>query len=306
METIEYLGVKFLFFILSHLSIKNGKRLAYFLTFFIEHIVRYRRRVILDNLHRVYGQNLPKPQKQFLHDIYKNFAYLWLEFLQLTRLSAKTLQQRMHFKNPEIFKQVHNRDKGIILVSGHFGNFEWLGQLMAIQGWPIWAIAKKQSNAKVDAFITKMRSRFGIRIVHTKEAMEVCERALKQKEIVAIAFDQDARKRGVFVNFLGLPSSTAVGTAVLHLRTNAEIILLIALRKDYGLFDVYAQPIAVPERTGDLERDIVAITQKVSSAFEQWVWQYPEQWFWMHRRWKTQPNKTSNFGTIQKIQESTN
>lgn len=80
-----------------------------------------------------------------------------------------------------------------------------------------------------------------------------------------------------------------MGTAVLHLRTNAEIILLIALRRDYAKFDVFAKIIEPPPRSGDLQQDVLNITQKISSEFEVWVRKYPEQWFWMHRRWKTQP-----------------
>lgn len=291
MKTIEYLAVKFLFFVFSRLSIKNGKRLALFITFLVEHLIRYRKKVILSNLHRVYGDKLPLPEKKFVHEIYKNFVFLWMEFLQSNHFNEQTVKQFINFKNPEILQHLKQREKGVILYSGHFGNFEWLGQAMALQRLPIWAIAKKQSNEKVDRFITKLRERFGARIVYTKQAMPVCQRALNNKELVAIAIDQDARQRGVFVNFLGLPSSTAVGTAVLHLRTNAEIILLIALRKDYAQFDVYAKLIEPPARTGDLEQDILNITQKISNELEVWVKKYPEQWFWMHRRWKTKPKK---------------
>ena len=293
MKTIEYLVVKFLFFVFSRLSIKNGKRLALLFTYLVEHVFRYRRQVILSNLHRVYGEQLPLPEKKFLHKIYKNFVFLWMEFLQLNHFNAQTIKQFMHFKNPKVIQHLEKREKGAILYSGHFGNFEWLGHALALQGLPIWAIAKKQSNQKVDRFIMKLRERFGMKIVYTKQARAVCEQALKNKELVAIVFDQDARKRGVFVDFLGQPSSTAVGTAVLHLRTNAEIVLLIALRRDYAKFDVFAKIIEPPPRSGDLQQDILNITQKISSEFEVWVRKYPEQWFWMHRRWKTQPQKTN-------------
>ncbi len=289
MKTIEYLLVKFLFFVFSKLSLKNGKRLALVMTFLAEKVIRYRRGVILDNLHLVYGDQLPRPQKQLVHQIYKNFVFLWMEFLQMNHFTPHTVNRLMTFKNPEVLEEIAHRQRGAILISGHFGNFEWLAQAMAMRGWPIWAIAKKQSNRKVDDFITKLRTRYGAKIVYTKQAMQVCEQALRRKEIVAIAFDQDARKRGVFVNFLGQPSSTAVGTAVLHLRTGADIFLLIALRRDYAKFDVYAQKIALPPKTGKLQQDVVNITQQVSTAFEKWVRDYPEQWFWMHRRWKTKP-----------------
>jgi len=290
MKNVEYWLVRALFFVFSHISLRWGKRLALAMTFLVEHIIRYRRQVILDNLQRVYGDQLPKPQKQLLHEIYKHFVFLWMEFLQSPHLNAQTVQKLMHIKNPEVLQMVRRRESGFIFISGHFGNFEWLGQAISVMNLPrITAIAKKQSNLKVDAFIVKLRERHGIRIVYTQEAMRESEKALHNKEIVAIAFDQDARHKGVFVDFLGLPSSTAVGTAVLHLRTGARIILLIALRKDYAQFDVYLQEIKIPELCGDTDKKIKTITQLCTTEFEKWVRRYPEQWFWVHKRWKTQP-----------------
>ncbi len=295
MKNVEYVLVRSLFFVFSRLSFKWGKRLALLLTFVVEKLIRYRRSVILDNLHKVYGTHLPRPKNELLHEIYKNFVFLWMEFLQSNRLNSQSVSKRMHIKNPQVLQVVRRRESGFIFISGHFGNFEWLGQCMALSDLPpITAIAKKQSNLKVNRFIVQMRERNGLRIVYTKEAMREAEQALRRKEIVAIAFDQDARKKGVFVNFLGLPSSTAVGTAVLHLRTAAKIVLLIALRKDYAQFEVYLQEIAIPRLEGDTETKIRTITQIFTSEFEKWVRRYPEQWFWMHKRWKTQPSKVES------------
>ncbi len=291
MKNLEYVLVRGLFFIFSRLSFKWGKRLALVLTFLVEKFIRYRRSVILDNLQKVYGSDLPRPEKQLLHEIYKNFVFLWMEFLQSAKLNSHNVQQLMRIRNPEVLEKIRHQKSGYLFISGHFGNFEWLGQCMALLDVPpITAIAKKQSNEKVNRFIVQMRQRNGMRIVYTKEAMREAEKALRRNEAVAIAFDQDARKKGIFVNFLGLPSSTAVGTAVLHLRTGAKIILLIALRKDYAQFDVYLQEINMPPLNGDSETKIKVITQIFTSAFEKWVRRYPEQWLWMHKRWKTQPS----------------
>ena len=297
MKNVEYFFVRLLFFVFSRISLKGGKRLALIMTFVTEKIIRYRRNVIRSNLRKVYRDNLPKPEKELIHEIYKNFVFLWMEFLQSPHLNRQTVHQLLNIKNPEVLEMIRRRESGIIFLSGHFGNFEWLGQGMPLLDLPpITAIAKKQSNLKVDAFITQMRQRHGMRIVYTKEAMKEAEKALRNKEIVAIAFDQDARRKGIFVNFLGLPSSTAVGTAVLHLRTGAKIVLLIALRKDYAQFDVYLQEIKIPELTGTSDEKIKAITQIFTTEFEKWIWRYPEQWFWVHKRWKTQPPETEISG----------
>jgi len=98
--------------------------------------------------------------------------------------------------------------------------------------------------------------------------------------------DQNAYKRGVEVEFLGQPSSTAVGPAVLHLRSGAPLLFGITIRRDYGLFDCYIQKIEIPKKGKTDDQLIREITQKHAHLLEEWIYEYPEQWFWMHKRWK--------------------
>lgn len=289
MHRIEYFFVKLLFFIFSNLSVPAGKRAAGIIFLLLSRVFRYREKVIRENLNRVYGQHWPKPEGQMIGDIYRNFVYLWMEFLQSDRLKADTIEKYFTFHDLHLLSEALQQGRGVILMSGHIGNFEWLGQALALQGFPIVAIAKKQSNPHVDAFITRKRQQNGARITYIKTAMADCLKALQDKEIVALVTDQDARKKGVFVDFLGVASSTAVGPAVFHLRTGAPILFVVAIRRDYGRFDVFLEKVEDGPAQDISDERIIDITQRHTRILDKWIRRHPEQWFWMHRRWKTQP-----------------
>ena len=112
---------------------------------------------------------------------------------------------------------------------------------------------------------------------------------MRKKQLLMLVTDQDARKKGVFVDFLGIPSSTAVGTAVFTLRTKTPVIFVANVRRSYAHFDVYFEEVKINEDLQSSEESIIKITQEHTRILEKWVRRYPEQWFWMHRRWKTKP-----------------
>jgi len=287
---IEYFFLKTLHAVFSRLSFKGGKRAAQALYFLVAHVLRYRRKVILQNLHRVYGEELPMERKRLLKGIYRNFVYLWMEVLQTSLLTKENLDEHFDFYNREVLDKIVAEGRGLVLLSGHFGNFEWLAQYFAMTGLTAYGIVKRQSNPYVNELIEAIRTQKGARIIYTKDAMAQGMEALRKKNILALVADQDARHRGVFVDFMGLPSSTPVGPAVFHLRSKAPMYFIASIRKDYGKFDVWIEPVS--DHVEHLEvndENILRITQKHTSALEKWVRKYPDQWFWMHKRWKTRP-----------------
>ncbi|MBN2424924.1 MAG: lysophospholipid acyltransferase family protein [Calditrichaceae bacterium] len=289
MHKIEYSIVRILYGIFSSISFRAGRSIAYILYLITAHIIHYRKKTILKNLKLVYGDNLPMPQKALLNNIYKNFIYLWMEFLQTSKLSADNINEHFNIQNFELIDEALSGNKGMIILSGHFGNFEWLGQLVGLKGYKLSGIAKRQSNPYVNALIEKNRTRFGVGVIYTKNSVKVSLEKLAKNEIIAIVTDQDARDRGIFVDFMGIPSSTAVGPAVLYLRSGAPILFVISIRKAYGKFDVFFEKVCDGPAMQTTDELIRGITQRHTLILEKWVKKYPEQWFWMHRRWKTRP-----------------
>ncbi|MGD9898687.1 MAG: lysophospholipid acyltransferase family protein [Calditrichaceae bacterium] len=284
MHKTEYYIVKFLFWLLNKISFKGGKRAAFFLYIIVAKIFRYRRKVILENLHLVYGDNLPDDERELLKNIYKNFVYLWMEFIQMRQLTVQNANEHLRFHDKDILDNALKKGNGVILISGHFGNFEWEGGVLAMLGNPIAGIAKKQSNPYVDKLIFENRTKLGSRVIYKKDGIKDGLKTLKNNEILCLVADQDARKSGIFVNFLGQPSSTAVGPAIFKIRSNATMIFTISVRRDYGVFDVFFE-----ELPDSASEDVNTITQLHSDLLEKWIRLYPEQWFWVHKRWKTKP-----------------
>lgn len=294
MHKIEYALVKFIFLVFGRLSFKAGKHAADFLCFLISKILRYRRKVILSNLKRVYGDDLPAPKEKLLHEIYKNFTYLWMEFLQIGRLRREEIDQHINMHGIELVDAALKEGRGLIFMSGHYGNFEWIGQYFSMKGYAVSGIAKRQSNPYVNKLVEDIRSINGVKFIYTKKAMRDGLSLLARNEILAIVADQDGRKRGVFIDFLGQPSSTPAGPAVFHLRSGAPILMVISVRKAYGEFDAFIEPIYAGEPQAETDELVHLITQKHGSVLEKWIRKYPEQWFWTHKRWKTKPPKKSD------------
>ncbi len=293
MHYVEFLVVKGLLKLFSKISVASGRRIAISLYFILHYVVRYRRKVIRENLYLVYGEKLPFNEKKFYREVYKNFIFLWMEFLQLNHLNRTYIDKHFRFYGIDVVERAVARGGGAIMVTGHFGNFEWEGQALGLMGYEVYGVAKRQSNARVNDLIEAIRTRPKVHVIYKSNAMQESIEALNNNGLVALISDQDAKSRGVFVDFMGIPSSTPKGAAVLHLRSGAPIIFTISLRRAYGQFDLYFREIETNGPLEVTEEKIFEITQKFSAVLECWVRKDPEQWFWMHRRWKTRPSTES-------------
>ena len=182
-------------------------------------------------------------------------------------------------------------NKGVILLTGHIGNIEWLGQFMSIQLPEIYAIGKKISNPYIHDFVEKNRTQNGAIIIYTKNAFEKSLELLNNKKILAIAGDQDARKRAIWVDFFNVPSATAQGAAIFQIKTGVPIVFVAQIRTKWGHFELYFEKIQIPENLEMNEQNIFDVTQIHTKVLEKWIRKYPGQYFWTHKRWKSKPTK---------------
>jgi KDO2-lipid IV(A) lauroyltransferase len=180
--------------------------------------------------------------------------------------------------------------KGVILVTGHYGNWEIAAATVASRGIPIGAIVRRQGNRLVDARLNELRRRLGVETIYQSEAPSRVPRLLRRNGVVGIVGDQDARRSGVFVPFFGRPASTHRGPAVFALKLGAAVFSCVARRRpgEGVTYDVMGERVPVV-RTGDLEADTHALTADLAARLEAQVRVAPEQYFWFHRRWKTRP-----------------
>jgi KDO2-lipid IV(A) lauroyltransferase len=180
------------------------------------------------------------------------------------------------------------RGKGILFVSGHLGNWELGGSLVAARGVPLEAVTRRMQNPLFDRYITETRHRIGMSVIHDADAVKRVPRAMRENHAVAFLVDQGAvGLASTWVPFFGRYAKTPRGPAVFALRLDAPVVFGAALRQPSGRYVMHFEEVRV-ERTGDRETDVDRIVAAYTNTLERWIRRAPEQYFWHHRRWKHQ------------------
>jgi KDO2-lipid IV(A) lauroyltransferase len=178
--------------------------------------------------------------------------------------------------------------KGLILVTGHLGNWELGGAYIAARGLPIDAVARHMANPLFDRYLTGTRQRIGMNVVHDEDAVRRVPRALRGGRAVAFLVDQGAvGLASTWVPFFGRFAKTPRGPAVFALRLGTPVMFGVALRQPSGRYQLSFEPIEIAD-TGDREADVDRIVADYTQVLERWIRRAPEQYLWHHRRWKHQ------------------
>jgi KDO2-lipid IV(A) lauroyltransferase len=253
-------------------------------------ILRGRRQVALDNLALVYGDTLPPAARATLAR--RSFEHLGMTAMECCRLffgPADRLLTRVRGRGTEYLGEAMARGRGIFFLTGHFGNWELLAATHGLAGFGLSVVVRPLDNPYLDSVIARARQRSGLRAISKREAVQGVREALARGECIGILLDQDAGRDGVFVPFLGRPASTSRALAVLALKTRAPVVPAFIHRLPDGGHELVLDPEIPLAITGDLDHDIDVNTARFTEAIERHVRAHPEQWFWVHRRWKSQP-----------------
>jgi KDO2-lipid IV(A) lauroyltransferase len=192
----------------------------------------------------------------------------------------------------EVLERAYAQRRGVVLVSGHLGNWELSAAYMAARGIGVDAIAMHMANPLSDAFFRRTRERFGIEVVFDDEAVRRIPRAFREGRAVGFLSDQAGKGlASTFVPFFGRPARTPRGAAVFALRGDLPVVFVVAIRQPDGRYQCHFEDVPVA-RTGDREKDVDALVFAYTQVLERYVRRYPEQYFWQHRRWKGQPPGT--------------
>lgn len=223
----------------------------------------------------------------------RSYAHLGAEAIAMVRMSSRgggQIVERTTVHGIEVVEEAVARGQGVVVVTGHLGNWELGGAAMAARGLPVDVVVARQRNRLFDARLESSREALGMKVIPRGQAPRRVLESLRAGRVVGILGDQDARKAGIFVDFFGRPASTARGPAVLSLRAGARLVLGIAIREGGAepRYAVYFEALD-PPGTGDLDRDVRSLTQSYTRRLETYIRRFPEQYFWLHRRWKTPP-----------------
>jgi KDO2-lipid IV(A) lauroyltransferase len=209
-----------------------------------------------------------------------------IEYGLFPALKRKGLSRFIGMDGRENFQKIKDGGKGAVMVTGHFGSWELMGAYIAQDGWPIDYLVGQQHNLKINKLMNDYRSLFGIGLIELGVAARGVIKAVRSGRMVAMLSDQDAGSDGVIVQFLGRPASTPKGPAAFSQKTGAPLACGFIVREGLRQRIIIEPPLEV-NITGNRDDDIKALTQAYTSLLEKYVRQYPDHWFWPHRRWKS-------------------
>jgi KDO2-lipid IV(A) lauroyltransferase len=219
----------------------------------------------------------------------ESYAHLGRETLAMLRMesmsSTEIASLTRDVEGVQAFVNA-GRAGGVVVVTGHFGNWEVAATAVVTRGLELDVVIQKQGNPLFDRALVRQRERHGMRVIYKSKAPREALAALREGRVVAFVSDQDARRNGAFVPFFGRRASTPRGPGVMAVRTGSPIFLGYAMRGKDGAYVAGVEEIAV-SRDGDVDTVVERLTAAYTARLEALIRQAPEQYFWQHRRWKT-------------------
>ena len=292
---LEYAGLRVLMSMTRRLAPARASQVGDVLGALVFHVTGMRKKLVMEHLARVFGMSGDSEKLRAMsRSVYIQLGRTAVEHARLLAARTADLRDRLDISGEEHIARARNGGRGVILITGHFGYWELLGATVAMLGYPITVVAKKLHNPAVDGLVHAGRERLGMAVAPMDKAPAAVYRALRRNECVGLLADQDAGAGGVFVDFLGMRASTYQGPALFALRTGAPIVPCFIIRSGPERHRVcFETPIeAIP--TGDEPADIARITQAYTDVLARYIMDYPDHWFWVHRRWKTPAPEESN------------
>lgn len=249
------------------------------------------RRVGMRNLELALPETPRKTRRKILKGVYVHLGWQLVEFCRMTRYTPENTRNWMRTEGLEHYLAAQARGKGVLVVTAHLGAWELSSFYHSLMGHPMGMVIRRLDNRRLDAFVNAIRCFHGNFVLHKDDFGRGLLTAMRAGQTVGILMDTNMTPpQGVFVDFLGIPACSASGLARIALHSDATVVPAFtiwdsALRKYRVEFDRAVELV----RTGDDGADAVANTARFTQAIESYIRRYPEQWLWVHRRWKTRP-----------------
>jgi len=252
-------------------------------------VVRYHRRDALDALRRSYPEKPEREIQSIINRMYKNLGMNQVEILRLAGGAIDETNSRITVVGKEIIDQALQRGKGVMIMSAHFGNWDFLPMFAGNNYYPVTIISKNIKNKTINDVWMLVRKKFGVSIIPAHNSARASLRVLRRNELLGFIFDQNRpRDAGIFVDFFGRPACTSPGLAILSAQVQAPVVPVFIHRASNGNHVLQVFPMLEPPPDREAET-VRKATQEYTKIIEDQIRQYPEQWIWLHRRWKTKP-----------------
>ncbi len=285
-QSLEYAAVRGALALAARLPIDAGQRVGAAVGRLAFDVIRMRRAVSIDNIVKSLGVS-ENEATRIARASYMNSGRCLLEFSAFARLSPAEILDLVAIEGRENLQRVLAEGKGGIIAAAHLGNWELCGAALTAIGTPLSFLVGQQTNTRVDDVMNDLRRKQNIGIIKRNVALRGVMQALAANQIVAILPDQDARKNGIMIEFLGRPASTVKGPAIFAIRRNCAVLPVFITRQGTRHRMTIEPPLYAIEGA-DEDARVRDLTQRYTDRFTARVRQHPTEYFWGHRRWKTQ------------------
>jgi Kdo2-lipid IVA lauroyltransferase/acyltransferase len=250
------------------------------------------RRVGERNLELAFRRIVSKGERaQLLRGVYRSLGWQLVEFCCMPRYTARNTEGWIRTEGLENYLAAQTRGKGVLVLTGHLGAWELSSFYHSLMGYPMGMVIRRLDNRKLDDFVNGIRCLHGNRVLHKDDFARGLLTAMRDGDTVGILMDTNMRPpQGVFVHFFGIEACTASGLARVALKTGAAVLPGFMLwEPTEQKYVLHFGPELLFNQTDDAEVDILTATQQCNDVLESWIRRYPDQWLWIHRRWKTRP-----------------
>jgi len=269
------------------LGMKISRRLSILIAFLFYYIIPIRKQVTLKNLRKAFPDYSESEVKKIAFGSYKSFSITLVEMLYIPFMTREQIENAVYCENTELLTEYYGRNSGLILLSGHFGNWEYIALSVSAKiNIPFHVVVKPQRNHYVDAYLNSGRTKWINKIIPLGASIRKVYSELKAKNIVAMVADQRGSADGMRVNFFKQQTSIYPGPAMLAIKAKAPILYGLTIRQQDYSYIARLFEISTENLPDDEENQIKEMSQRHMAFLESFIRKHPEQWLWMHNIWK--------------------
>ena len=291
-----FLVIRVLVCFLQSIPLEWAYQVAKLLAHFVHAVDKRHRKVALENIRLAFGDRYNEEQrKRLVFDVYHHFCKMFIEMMFIPR--------KLHKQNWKKYAQLSNatgasraimEGRPIIVVTGHFGNWEMAGVWLAAFGLRTFTIARDIDNPYLDKFLRQFRQWTGQTMLSKNGDIDKIQKVLENRGVLVTLADQSAGERGYFVDFFGRPASTHKSIAVLSMRYDAQVVVGYAFRDSKNFhYTIECSQVLDPRDYESIPNGTFKLTEDFTRLLENAVRKAPEQYFWVHNRWKHKPRERS-------------
>jgi KDO2-lipid IV(A) lauroyltransferase len=278
-------------FILNFLPRNSAIALGDFLGKFAYFLIGGARRKTQHNLKLAFSEEMDaKKLKRLARQVFENVGKNVADAIRLKKMKWKDIEKITEIEGLEYFDQAYRAGKGVIGFTGHIGNFELMAAYFSLRGYKLSVVGREVYDPRLDRLLVENRESVGLENIPSSVGIKPILKVLRAGKFLGVLADQDSsRVRGVFVNFFGRPARTPVGPTLLAYKTGSPIVPIAIVRIDSNRYKIIVRPPVDLVFSDDREKDIIDVTQRCTQVLESIILEYPDQWLWMHNRWKSKP-----------------